>query len=483
MTETLSPRQLEAAQAVMRAAAYKREHWREFLDEDHWYSWQREGFDAVEPEVMTMAGNQSGKTMSGAYHDALDLTQRYPDWWTGFRFDHPIHALMVGVDAKQLGVLQNYLFGPLEDRHFAGGFVHRDEIQHRMIEWSRNTPGIASAVPIRSKHGMSRVNLRSYTQSKTGQATLTFAGTIYDLIHADEQPPDDLIGQFKVRLTNGNRGAGGRLRYTMTPELGPTAEVVAFMENPSRFQRLIGPVSVDECAHIRGEVRERLEATIPEHERDMRLRGIPLLGEGLIYPVAESRLKVPSFQPMPWMKRLKGIDIGYKHVGLAWMLFNPETGQRIVYRTEKLESVTVAEQCAALNGMWDDVPTVFPPDVNNTEKGSGDALRKIYGKHLRGRMLDFENEDGSRFVEPGLMQTLDWMRAGLWRVCDQGNEPYFREIRMYHRKNGKVVKENDHVMDATRYTGMMVARRGVQANEFKRKPQVRTLSQARRNGR
>ena len=34
-----------------------------------------------------MAGNKVGKTFSGAMELAYHLTGKYPDWWTGHRFD------------------------------------------------------------------------------------------------------------------------------------------------------------------------------------------------------------------------------------------------------------------------------------------------------------------------------------------------------------------------------------------------------------
>ena len=43
-------------------------------------------------ERAMMAGNQLGKTTAGAAEAAMHLTGRYPDWWRGRVFDHPIRA-------------------------------------------------------------------------------------------------------------------------------------------------------------------------------------------------------------------------------------------------------------------------------------------------------------------------------------------------------------------------------------------------------
>jgi hypothetical protein len=43
-----------------------------------------------------MAGNQLGKTLSGGMEMAMHLTGKYPAWWSGKRFNHPIRAWAAG---------------------------------------------------------------------------------------------------------------------------------------------------------------------------------------------------------------------------------------------------------------------------------------------------------------------------------------------------------------------------------------------------
>ena len=47
---------------------------------------------AIHRERLLMAANQVGKTYCGAAEAAIHLTGRYPDWWVGKRFDHPVRA-------------------------------------------------------------------------------------------------------------------------------------------------------------------------------------------------------------------------------------------------------------------------------------------------------------------------------------------------------------------------------------------------------
>src|SRR5688572_30691876 len=58
------------------------------------YSKQRE-FHAeglTHRERLLMAGNQLGKTFSGAAEMAYHLTGKYPDWWPGRRFKQAVRA-------------------------------------------------------------------------------------------------------------------------------------------------------------------------------------------------------------------------------------------------------------------------------------------------------------------------------------------------------------------------------------------------------
>ena len=63
-------------------------------------------------------------------------------------------------------------------------------------------------------------------------------------------------------------------------------------------------------------------------------------------------------------------------------------------------------------------------------------------------------EDGGNGVEAGIMEMLDRMQTGRLRVARTCTE-WFEEFRLYHRKDGKVVKERDDALSATRYAIMM----------------------------
>src|SRR5262249_47817054 len=64
-------------------------------------------------------------------------------------------------------------------------------------------------------------------------------------------------------------------------------------------------------------------------------------------------------------------------------------------------------------------------------------------------------EDGSVSVEAGLQDMLIRMETGRFKVLKHLTD-WFDEFRLYHRKDGKVHKEGDDLMSATRYAVMML---------------------------
>jgi terminase large subunit-like protein len=91
-----------------------------------------------------------------------------------------------------------------------------------------------------------------------------------------------------------------------------------------------------------------------------------------------------------------------------------------------------------------------------TLEGAGAALANQYsdqGLELLHEHAQFT--DGSVSVEAGLMDMLDRMQTGRFKVFKHLND-WWEEFRLYHRKDGKVVKEGDDLIAATRYALMML---------------------------
>jgi hypothetical protein len=63
-------------------------------------------------ERLLLAANQVGKTFAGAMEVAIQATGRYPEWWTGRRFDHPVRIWVAGESNEVVReTLQRLLLG------------------------------------------------------------------------------------------------------------------------------------------------------------------------------------------------------------------------------------------------------------------------------------------------------------------------------------------------------------------------------------
>jgi hypothetical protein len=89
------------------------------------------------------------------------------------------------------------------------------------------------------------------------------------------------------------------------------------------------------------------------------------------------------------------------------------------------------------------------------DKGSGVQLAQQYidqGLMMLAERATFD--DGTNGVEAGVSDMLTRMQTGRWKVfrtCPM----WLEEFRMYHRKDGKIVKERDDLISASRYALMM----------------------------
>jgi hypothetical protein len=86
-------------------------------------------------------------------------------------------------------------------------------------------------------------------------------------------------------------------------------------------------------------------------------------------------------------------------------------------------------------------------------------------------------EDGGVWVVAVIAAMHDRLRGGRWKVFKGQNDAWLEEYRLYHRRDGLIVKEADDAISASRYALMMLRRGQSQhgVNQFNREiayPQV-----------
>ena len=397
----------------------------------------------VARQRMLMAGNKTGKTYCGAMELAYHLTGLYPDWWEGNRFDKPIKAWAAGNTSNNTrDIVQSELLGePGDPEEFGKGAIPK----HLIVSTERQ-PGVPNAlaqVVVKHISGRnSKLQLKSYEQGKQA-----WMGTAVQCCWLDEEPPQDIYSQ----ALRASLKTGGLVFMTFTPESGLTDVCAQFMNNIKPHQALYR-ATWDDAPHLSKEVQDEILAALPPHEREMRSKGIPVLGSGLVFPIQEDQIAVPSFSIPPHWGRICAIDFGYDHpTAVTWLAHDRDSDVIYVYDCYRVAGNTPVIHAQAIKdrGSW--IPCAWPHDGHVHDKGSGTPLASQY-RRLGVEMLGehFQNPTGGISVEPGIMEMLQRMESGRFKVFGHLND-WFEEMRIYHRVDGKIIKKHDDLMASTRY--------------------------------
>ena len=376
---------------------------------------------------------------------AFHLTGKYPDWWQGRRFDKPITAWVGGKDGISVrDSIALLLLGQPSER--GTGLIPGD-----LIEDISNARGLADAVDnVTVKHvsgGTSRLTFKTYDQGRERWQAATL-----DLVWFDEEPPQDIYSEGLTR-TN---ATGGMVFMTFTPLLGMSDVVRRFL-NENNADRHDTNMTIDDAEHIPADERKRIINSYPEHEREARTLGVPILGSGRIFPVSESDIAIDAFKMPDYWPYLGAMDFGWDHPFAAVELRYDADGDVVYISKAYRERQKTPIQHASALKAWGDIPWMWPHDGHNaTLAGAGVPLARQYEDHgLDMHPSHATFEDGSNSVEAGLMDMLDRMQSGRLKVFRHLND-WFEEFRLYHRKDGKVVKEADDLMSASRYGIMSI---------------------------
>lgn len=417
------------------------------------YPWQTEFIAATSQyaQCCLIAANRIGKTYTGTYVDAIHALGEYPEGWEGHRFDHAPLIWCLGYSGeKTRDLLQTPLVGRKDGDKFLGGLIPADRILG--YESMTGTPNGVRTLLVKHITGeTTRIQFWSYSQ---GQHALMGDGV--DWFHIDEEPEDpEIYPQVLTRTATGDRGRGGRGILTFTPENGRTELVIQFMDTPSRAQFYMQK-GWDDAPHLNEKVKEDLLASYPAHQREMRTKGVPMLGHGRIYDIAEEDVTCQPFEIPRHFKVINGMDFGWDHpqaqIQLVW---DSDNDNFYVTKAWKKARVSPDEAWGSTKAWAKDVPTAWPADGLQTEKGSGKQQKAYYVeagfKLLAGHATW---PDGANGVEAGLFEIRDLMMKGKFKIF-AGLRDVFEEFMGYHRKDGKVVKLRDDCMDAIRYAYMM----------------------------
>jgi phage terminase large subunit-like protein len=403
-------------------------------------------------ERLLMAGNQEGKTYCGGAEAAFHLTGEYPADWKGRKFDHPTKGWVCG----ESGVLvrdkpQAILCGsPGVTEDIGTGLIPKSSLK----DWSLSR-GVTDAYDtIQVVHktdgiedGISTATFKSYEQGRT-----KFQSESLDWWWADEEPPMDIYQELLARLT----ATGGMGFVTFTPLLGRSLVVIRFLDEESPDRGVVH-MSIEDALHIKPEDRQKIIDGYLPHEREARVRGIPLLGSGAILNMPESAVIEPAIMQVPvYWRKIWGIDYGIGHpFGAALILWDTDADIIHVHHAFRMPDAMPINHASAMKPVGADVPVAWPKDGTQREKSSGTALQEFYGRE--GLKMLHEHAtwpDGSDSTEAGVLEIQEREKNGKIKYASHLVE-LLEERRFYHRKDGQIVKIKDDILSAVRVAIMM----------------------------
>ena len=426
-----------------------------------------------------MAGNRVGKSIAGAFESACHATGIYPDWWTGRRFDSPTHGWACGSTARSTrDTVQKELLGPI-------GAWGTGMIPKELIGKFWALAGVPQGVDIiQVKHisgGWSTIGFKNYEQPIEA-----FYGTARDWIWTDEEVPRAIYNELLLRTMT----TGGLMYNTFTPLKGLTPQVVHFLENADYLagakqilalptseegedgedSRLAGITSSkavvqagwDDAPWLSEEAKEEMLADTMPHLRDARRLGTPAQGSGNVYPIGLETILCDPFEIPSYYKRLYAMDVGWNRTAALWGALDPQTGVLYIYNEYYVGEQPPAVHAAGIRarGTW--IPGVIDPAARG--RGQSDGKQLIYDY----RNLGLNVLPANNAVDTGLQALWDRMTAGTLKVFN--NMPNFaKEFVLYRRdERGRIIKENDHLMDCMRYLQNNISRASSQDAQRRR---------------
>lgn len=397
-------------------------------------------------ERLFRAANRVGKTEAGAYEITCHLTGEYPEWWEGRVFEKPTNILVSGETGKLVrDSIQEKLLGNPSD--YGSGLIPKDSILEQ-----RPRAGIADAIDVvRVRHssgGSSTLQFQSYDQGREA-----FQATARDVVWFDEEPPLTIYSEGLTRTMT----TGGLVLTTFTPLKG-MSDTVMFLEKKALDKKiLVVTATWDDAPHLDEDSKAEMLSAYPPHQRDARSKGIPSMGSGAIYPVPEEDVVITPVPIGKHWRHVYGLDVGWNNTAAVFGAYDPDSEILYITGDYKRGNAEPSIHAAAIKGRarGEGRPGVIDPASKGRSQSDGTQLLRLY------KDLGLNVTEANNAVESGLYKCWEGLSLGkikVFNTCQQ----FLQEFRVYRRdEKGRIVKQDDHIMDAFRYlviSGLAVAK-------------------------
>ena len=405
-----------------------------------------------------LAGNRTGKTFAALMEVAFHLTGYYPEWYKGFKLDFAPLVWSCAINVEKIrDVLQKGLFGDATNNY--QGIIHNS-----LIVKVLKSNFCYDTIYIQHVSGnQSILKFKSY-----GQGSSTFQSDRCHVIHGDEQTPYDIYMECLARLMDVDGRGQGRAMISAFPQGGVDQLVSHFMHRTEiikgnhgleQEEMYVNPpeeivdgkfymhASWDDNPHLTEETKTNMRKNYKPHELEAREKGIPTIGEGMVYQIPESVYLVTPFEiPSHW-SRFNGMDVGWEDpTAVVFMAHDRESDCVYVYKEYKVNHQTPETHSSILTTMGLDwIPTICDPASNMRSQDEGVTIMSKY--HAAGIPIIKGKRTRETSIQE-IMQRINTDRLKVFSNCRK----FMDELRVYSRDmKGKVINGNDHLMNAWEY--------------------------------
>lgn len=384
-----------------------------------------------------LGGNRVWKTGTLCYAAVVHMTGEYPHWWTGRKYNHPVHVWLGDTTNEQArDVMQIELLGA--PGAFGTGLV-RKSLLARSPTMKRGMADAVDSFQVKHKSGgVSICWLKSYEQGREA-----WQGSAVHIVGLNEEAPETVYSEATMRTMT----LDGEVLSALTPMNGMSKVVREFIDG----HRFYVNIEWADCPHLTPAVREAYLKEVPPHERDSRTRGLPMIGVGAVYPIDEERITVEDFEIPSYWPRAYGMDVGWNSTACVWGAVDRETDTLYVYSEYEAGKLEPAQHAAAIKARGHMAGFIDPASDAAGQK-DGEKLFELFTSRDIGLSL----QKAANTKEAGIFEVWKRMTSGRLKIF-KSCRSLARDVKMYHRdKNGKPVKEKDHLPDALRYLVMSV---------------------------
>ena len=314
--------------------------------------------------------------------------------------------------------------------------------------------GVIDYILVKNIFGtISRIGFKSCDQGRE-----KFQGTSLDYVWFDEEPPEDIYIECKMRVMDVN----GEIFGTMTPLKGLTFvynEIYLNQHNDPNIWHIF--MQWDDNPYISEEAKNAMKSSMSEDELKSRQFGEFRDFGGRVYTEFDENVNViePFDVPIEWQDKIS-IDPGLKNpLSAHWYCVDFDNNIYVVaehYESEKDISYH-SEQIKAIS------------DRLNWYRGYGGMIEAIIDSAANQQTLASQRSVTELFYDYGILvnpQVNKDMFSGIQRVKSylknaKGESKLYifktctnliRELKTYHWGNSDVpVKKDDHSLDELRY--------------------------------